>query len=292
MPDEYPTIRKQLDAELEQLAQGVALDRRQEFLARVRPALYAIQEQLAVEESAAGMVKISGTASRVNSLIQTQEAFADDLLAVEQTAEKTLAEKDRVKQERDSLEQSIYNVGRETTSRIQQISKRIASMAEGNNFTAEWDTLNYKVQAEINNSLIRISLMQPEQTPREINGEYKKEMEVDIEPESGKMQIRYEQALYKWKRTRDKRSYYSTGKDRRKVLKRLSWLTKSPEDAFRIVAGAYIANPQDRYLQTFLDMYAILPKALSEASRKFLERETAKREELEKTRQRLEEGTR
>lgn len=281
MTDEYPTIRKRLDAELEQLAKGVELERQREYLQRVRPALYAIQEQLAIDEVPVEITD-PGLAAKLRGLIQKEADFADDLLAVEQYATDAVKQRQQKEEAKDPLREAIYAVERETTPSILQISKTLAEMVGDENFNADF---SYSLKNDACLVTAKKDEKEIELLVRKLveykGGRVPCEMRLTINPEDEGIGIKFkEEGCFHIPIAEEETIKI-------KVKNRLSLFSKRPEDAFKIIADRYAVErksddkEENAYLQAFLEMYAALPKIILEAAKKFRAEEAKRRESLE-----------
>lgn len=257
MTDEYPTIRKQLDAELEQLAQGVEQERERQHLARVRPALYAIQEALAIEEKLACCTKI-GEPQGINGLLSAQEDLAEKLVAIEDYASCAVAKR----QQTPPLQEVLSAVENEATARLLVTSSPLGPVADGD-FTANF---NIKVRDDIYNVEAKAESGKISLTLNSRGLSKFKRMRIKINPRKDVIKVRYMEVFHD----------ILNGKEYE--YNQLGWLGKSPDKAFRIAARK--SKEDSSYVQVFTRMYAALPEIVSEAARGFTEGESARIQEI------------
>lgn len=130
----------ELEAELEQMAEGVALERQREYLGRVRPALYAMQRQLQVIHDADSMAKAARvkTPDWIDKLVESEGAFAKKVLAVEDAAEEGEAFRKQTEREEKMIKDIICGIESKITPRILQASKVLARATGRELFSASW----------------------------------------------------------------------------------------------------------------------------------------------------------
>lgn len=225
--------------------------------------------------------------ARIERMIQSVEAYGDDLAQAEQYAAEAIAERQQMPEAKDTLKEAIYAVERETTPKILQISRSLASIVGESSLDISsgisGTDICYRITKEGNKLLVEADKQE---------NKYEICLTIDIKKE--RISLRYEESKY-WEEGECGPILGKFKGAKHKVKDRLSRWSKTPKKAFRIVADRYAAEEGIDYLQAFMEMYAMVPKMVLIAAIRLRQDEAAKRSSLETKAMRirgLAEGTR